>query len=281
MSDFKFSQIGKAGNDLTQVGRDYVRTVQVNIQAGNWLIVAALVAPLMLSLWLGFEVIKRGTTSTPKYAQCLDGEQPIQGQVLGNTIICLGASKGRNHAFVRTLDLQNNGEKSYGISQDVSDFSGNAEGLGFNVKGFKFMQEYRNSNQEVVQSSKCLYSLQEVWRFCDENFNMEQANPTAFPTLTRNRDVVAWVRFDQFSGMKDAEYYAEEREKIRAKQEAYNNQPDRCKQEVKRSREEWEGCLDGLGIVVHFNKDGYRVDENGTKLDPDKVGSVSWNPFLR
>jgi hypothetical protein len=270
MSNFKFSQVGKAGKNLTQIGRDYIKIIQVNFQASNWVAVAALITPLVLSPWLGFEAVKwvgANAAPSPRYAKCLDEEQPMQGQVLGNTTICLGASGGRKYAFIRTLDTKKNGENAYGISQDVTDFSAHSEGLGFNTKGFKFIQEYRDKDRKVTQSSKCLYSLQEVWRFCDGDFNIEKENPNAFPTLTGNRDVVAWVGFDQFSTMqvheRNAAYEAKRTEEALARQKVYDNEPEHCQKFAKWTMEEWEGCVGDDGVVIHFNKNGDFVDENG------------------
>lgn len=52
------SQFGKAGKDLIQVGRDYVRNIQINFAAGNWLMVATLVVPAVVLFYAGVRTIE-------------------------------------------------------------------------------------------------------------------------------------------------------------------------------------------------------------------------------
>jgi hypothetical protein len=271
MKDFNFSQIANAKNNITQVGRDYIKTVQINFQAGNWMALAISLTPLLFSGWLGMQAVNViAAAGAPKYAKCLNEEQPIQGQVPGNTIVCLGSnSSGKKHAFIRTLDSEGRGEKGYGISQDVSDFSIHTEGLGYNTQGFKFIQEERDRGQNLVNSSKCLYSLKRDWRFCDGNFNLERDNPNALPTLTGIRDVTEWVGFNRFSDMQSsaesAERAAKEAEINRAAKARYDAQPERCKNDSI-WKVDHEGCPDNEGKIIHYNKKLQRIDENGNVI---------------
>jgi hypothetical protein len=52
------SQSGRAGKDLIQVGRDYVRNIQINFATGNWLMVAALVLPTIVIFYAGVRTVE-------------------------------------------------------------------------------------------------------------------------------------------------------------------------------------------------------------------------------
>ncbi len=51
-------QKAQAGGDILQVGRDYIRQVQVNFNSGNWLIGVVALIPLLLLLYGGWKVIE-------------------------------------------------------------------------------------------------------------------------------------------------------------------------------------------------------------------------------
>jgi hypothetical protein len=57
-NDYLVNQIGTAGKNLIQVGRDYIRNIQINVTAGNWLMVVILIVPLLGISFVGFKTIE-------------------------------------------------------------------------------------------------------------------------------------------------------------------------------------------------------------------------------
>lgn len=119
------SNHNNSGRDLIQVGRDYIRTIQINFESGNIVTAIIYTLPLILALFIVGNGVKWTVETAESQVQSLSGNTVLklgQSQIIGESIL-LQAYTDKQPFTVLTITLP------------ISDYKQKSIKLGSEFKG--------------------------------------------------------------------------------------------------------------------------------------------------